>query len=113
MAAGGSLVHSAIPGLLFTPICPFSLSFRPILFPDNVQIVFKVSSEARSSVFVSVDGHTRFELSKGEGVEIKASKYPVSYVVSTGSVSGWFTNVKALLNWNAKTFKRVDSLEEV
>ena len=78
MAAGGSLVHSAIPGLLFTPICPFSLSFRPLVFPEDVQLTFKVSGEARSSVMVSVDGHTRFELNKGEGLEVKVSKYPVS-----------------------------------
>jgi len=113
MAAGGSLVHSSIPGILFTPICPFSLSFRPLIFPEDVVIVFKVNSEARAPVLVSVDGHTRFELNKKEGVEIKTSEYPVSYVVNSGgsAVSGWFENVKALLNWNSKTIKRVDSLE--
>ena len=80
MAAGGSLVYRSIPGILFTPICPFSLSFRPVVFPENAEIVFRVSGEARSPVMVSVDGHTRFELGKGEGVEIKVSKYPVSCI---------------------------------
>ena len=113
MAAGGSLVHPLVPGLLFTPICPFSLSFRPILFPSNVQIVFKVPVDARCSVFVSVDGHTRFELNKGEGVEIKCSKYLSSYVVNSEinyKSSSWFNNVKSWMNWNSKVSKRFDSM---
>lgn len=83
MAAGGSLVHCAVPGLLFTPICPFSLSFRPLVFPETVQLVFRVSDEARSPIMVSVDGHTRFEIRKGEGVEIKVSNFPVSCIPLT------------------------------
>ncbi|KAF2909887.1 hypothetical protein DAI22_11g060400 [Oryza sativa Japonica Group] len=33
-AAGGSMVHPNAPCLLFTPICPHSLSFRLVILPD-------------------------------------------------------------------------------
>lgn len=33
MSAGGSMVHPQVPAILFTPICPHSLSFRPLVFP--------------------------------------------------------------------------------
>lgn len=35
LAAGGSMVHPQVPCILFTPICPHSLSFRPLMFPDH------------------------------------------------------------------------------
>ena len=31
-----------VPGILFTPICPHSLSFRPMVFPDHVQLCIQV-----------------------------------------------------------------------
>ena len=70
--------------------------------------------EARCPVFVSVDGHSRFELVKGEGVEIKVSTYLASYVVSSDPhiVSSWYSNVKSMLNWNAKTIHKSDSMTD-
>eukprot|EP00798_Chlamydomonas_sp_ICE-L_P032353 gene32353-5381_t len=42
LAAGGSMLHPQVPGILFTPICPHSLSFRPLVFPDHVQLCVQV-----------------------------------------------------------------------
>ncbi|XP_061348058.1 NAD kinase 2, chloroplastic-like isoform X2 [Gastrolobium bilobum] len=41
-AAGGSMVHPNVPCMLFTPICPHSLSFRPVILPDSAQLELKV-----------------------------------------------------------------------
>jgi NAD+ kinase len=43
LAAGGSMVHPQVPCILFTPICPHSLSFRPLMFPDYCQLCIQVS----------------------------------------------------------------------
>lgn len=114
MAAGGPLIHPSVPALLFTPICPFSLSFRPLVLPTDVQLLFKVPLEARCTVFVGVDGHTRFELKKGEGLEVRVSKYLTSYVTmsSFSGVTSWFKNVKKRLNWNEKPIKECEALVE-
>jgi NAD+ kinase len=37
LAAAGSMVHPGVPGILFTPICPHSLSFRPLVFPVRIR----------------------------------------------------------------------------
>ncbi|CAM9460073.1 unnamed protein product [Laminaria digitata] len=47
MSAGGSMVHPCVPAILFTPICPHSLSFRPIVFPDTVVLRLRMPQEAR------------------------------------------------------------------
>ncbi|MCD7471663.1 hypothetical protein HAX54_012257 [Datura stramonium] len=42
-AAGGSMVHPNVPCMLFTPICPHSLSFRPVILPDSARLELKVT----------------------------------------------------------------------
>lgn len=49
LSAGGSIVHPSIQSLLLTPICPRSLSFRPVLLPPNATIQLKVRNEVFSS----------------------------------------------------------------
>ena len=38
LSAGGSMVHPSVPAMLLTPICPHSLSFRPLLFHDSATL---------------------------------------------------------------------------
>ena len=77
MSAGGSLVDTQVPCILFTPICPHSLSFRPMIFPEQITLKIKNSKKARSNAWVSIDGHSRFKLEKGESIVINTSQYPV------------------------------------
>ena len=37
-ATGASMVHPSVPGIILTPICPHSLSFRPIVVPAGVEL---------------------------------------------------------------------------
>lgn len=38
VAAGASMIHPNVPAILITPICPHSLSFRPIVVPAGVEL---------------------------------------------------------------------------
>lgn len=42
VAAGGSMVHPHVPAILVTPICPHSLTFRPVILPDYADVELKV-----------------------------------------------------------------------
>ena len=44
LAAGGSMVHPDVPGILLTPICPQTLSSRPIIFPDSATLRLQASA---------------------------------------------------------------------
>ena len=48
VAAGASMIHPSVPAIMITPICPHSLSFRPIVVPAGVEL--KVSY-AKSEYF--------------------------------------------------------------
>lgn len=38
VSAGASMIHPSVPAILVTPICPHSLSFRPIVVPAGVEL---------------------------------------------------------------------------
>ncbi|KAF2490538.1 ATP-NAD kinase [Lophium mytilinum] len=66
LSSGGSIVHPLVSSLLLTPICPRSLSFRPLVLPANTPITLRLSEKNRGrEVEVSVDG---VRISKGVGV---------------------------------------------
>jgi NAD+ kinase len=64
LSAGGSLVHPAIPSILITPICPHTLSFRPMLLPDSMELRICVPFNSRSTAWASFDGRGRVELKR-------------------------------------------------
>lgn len=50
------MVHPQVPGILFTPICPHSLSFRPLILPEYVCLRVQVPFETRGQAWASFDG---------------------------------------------------------
>lgn len=60
LAAGGSLTHPDNPVILVTAICAHTLSFRPIILPDNIVLRMGVPYDARTSSWASFDGRQRW-----------------------------------------------------
>ncbi|KAM3068801.1 NADH kinase pos5 [Clarireedia jacksonii] len=60
LSSGGSIIHPLVSSLLLTPICPRSLSFRPLVLPANTPIVLRLSEKNRSrELEVSIDGRRK------------------------------------------------------
>jgi len=106
LSSGGSMVHPAVPGILFTPICPHSLSFRPVIFPDYVTLRIKVPYGARGDAWISFDGRKRMELFKGDSVCVKVSKWPVTTFCRVDQTRDWFSAVTRCLHWNDRQEQR-------
>ncbi|KAL9090157.1 MAG: hypothetical protein Q9165_005437 [Trypethelium subeluteriae] len=71
LSSGGSIVHPLVSSLLLTPICPRSLSFRPLVLPANTPVTLRLSEKNRArEVEVSVDGVRRSE-GMGVGMEVR------------------------------------------
>ncbi|ETE60377.1 Guanine nucleotide-binding protein G(I)/G(S)/G(T) subunit beta-1, partial [Ophiophagus hannah] len=65
-AAGASMIHPNVPAIMITPICPHSLSFRPIVVPAGVDLKIMLSPDARNTAWVSFDGRKRQEICHGD-----------------------------------------------
>jgi NAD+ kinase len=69
MSAGGPIVHPAVESILITPICPHTLSDRPVVVRDTSQIELRLS-ETSDSVFLTLDGQTGVPMQAGDRVRI-------------------------------------------
>ena len=78
LSSGGSIIHPLVPSLLLTPICPRSLSFRPLILPATTPITLKLSEKNRGrEVDVSIDGVRRTK-GMGVGMELRVSGEQIS-----------------------------------
>ncbi|KAK7057399.1 NAD+ kinase [Favolaschia claudopus] len=102
LSAGGSLVHPEIPALLITPICPHTLSFRPMLLPDSMELRICVPFNSRSTAWASFDGRGRVELKQGDHIKVTASKFPFPTVCADNQSTDWFQSISRTLKWNER-----------
>lgn len=98
LAAGGPLVHPAVRAMLITPICPHTLTQRPIVLPDDVQLEFELQSE--SEMFVTLDGQTGRALERGDRVVIRRA--PNSTVLVRSDQASYFAVLRNKLKWGER-----------
>ncbi|MDE0151581.1 MAG: NAD(+)/NADH kinase [Bdellovibrionales bacterium] len=72
LAAGGPILYPNVQAFVVTPICPHSLTHRPVLFPDNQTLKLKIENAAEGAL-LTVDGRKQSKLSKSSSVIIKKS----------------------------------------
>jgi NAD kinase len=70
LSCGGSIVHAAAEVVCVTPICPHSLSFRPVILPINAKISLVLPIDARTDAWATFDGQTRVKVQRGEQLVI-------------------------------------------
>uniref|UniRef100_A0AAY4A035 NAD(+) kinase n=2 Tax=Denticeps clupeoides TaxID=299321 RepID=A0AAY4A035_9TELE len=112
-AAGASMIHPNVPAIMVTPICPHSLSFRPIVVPAGVELMITLSPEARNTAWVSFDGRKRQEIQHGDSIRITTSCYPVPSICCHDLVYDWFESLAQCLHWNVrkKQARLIDSTD--
>lgn len=69
MSAGGPIVHPSVESILITPICPHTLSDRPVVVRDTSKIELRLA-ETSESVFLTLDGQTGLPMQAGDRIRI-------------------------------------------
>jgi len=114
VAAGASMIHPSVPAVMVTPICPHSLSFRPIVVPAGVDLKITVSPDSRNTAWVSFDGRKRQELCHGDSLSVNTSVYPIPSICAQDQISDWFDSLAECLHWNVrKKQKHLDELTDL
>ncbi|KAM7272278.1 hypothetical protein ACFE04_026941 [Oxalis oulophora] len=108
LAAGGSMVHPQVPGILFTPISPHSLSFRPLILPEHVTIRVLVPSNSKSPAWASFDGKNRRQLSPGDALICSQAPWPVPTACQGDSTEDFFRSIHGGLLWNLRKNQSFD-----
>jgi NAD+ kinase len=72
LSAGGPIIYPSMNAVVVTPICPFTLTNRPIVIPDSAEIELKLVNEAEG-VVLTLDGQIGYTMDAGDRVIIRKS----------------------------------------
>lgn len=73
LSAGGPVIFPSMNAIVITPICPFTLSNRPIVVPDDSDIELRLKTD-KEDVALTLDGQVGFALQVEDRVMIRKSK---------------------------------------
>jgi NAD+ kinase len=79
LSAGGPIIHPTIHCFVVTPICPHTLSNRPIALPDSVVVSVCLTSQSED-VSLTLDGQIGYPLMMNDIVEIKRSRFKMRLI---------------------------------
>ena len=99
LAAGGPILAPSLRAFVLTPICPHTISNRPIVLMPNQKIELKFLSQL-APIEVSYDGFTSFALKTGEKCQITPSAKEL-YLVNLEN-HDYFATLREKLGWQGK-----------
>ena len=97
LAAGGPILHPSVPGIIITPISPFTLTIRPLIVPDAVRIKIRLA-EKTSDIMVTFDGQSGFQINDQDTIVVEKGPQPVNMI--TVPDYNYFDLLKAKLRWS-------------
>jgi NAD+ kinase len=99
LASSGPIVHPEVHAVVITPICPHSLTNRPITLPDDKVITIKVNQSTQKAVFM-VDGLKVADVRDADEVIVKRAPYPHFRLVTP--TSSYFDVLRTKLNFGQR-----------
>ncbi len=96
LSAGGPIVHPTIHCFVLTPICPHTLSNRPIALPDSVVVTICLTSLSED-VSLTLDGQIGFPLEPNDVVAIKKSQFRMKLIKHP--TKSYFEILRTKLKW--------------
>lgn len=80
LSAGGPIMHPQLAALILVPVCPHTLSMRPIALKDSSVIDFMLADECADRAHLSVDGQIEYHFTGDEKIRVKRSDSTVKLV---------------------------------
>lgn len=96
LSAGGPIIFPSMNAVVLTPICPFTLTNRPIVVPDTAEIELELDNE-NEGVVLSLDGQTGFPMKAADRVFIRKSR--VTFNLVQPSNRNYFDVLRDKLKW--------------
>jgi NAD+ kinase len=96
LSAGGPLLHPSTPGWVLVPIAPHTLSNRPIVLPDGVEIAIELVSGRDASA--NFDMQSLASLLHGDRITVRRSQHKVRFLHPRGWT--YFDTLRKKLHWN-------------
>jgi NAD+ kinase len=96
LSAGGPIVYPSMNAIVLTPICPFTLTNRPIVIPDAAEIELELKHE-NEGVVLSLDGQIGYSMVASDIVRIRKSSSTFNLVQPSNR--NYFDVLRDKLKW--------------
>ena len=101
LAAGGPILHPDMDAIVVTPICPHTLSNRPLVI--SAESVLEVEVSSRSVGFaMTADGQVFVDLKNGDRIEVRRAEVRLRLIRATGMT--FFKTLHTKLNWGGRPY---------
>ncbi len=100
LSAGGPLVVPGFEAIVLTPICPHTLTQRPLVLPPTCDLEIVVRDTRGGDVQLTVDGQVGCEVHEGDRVRVRRSPQPVLLLTAPGRTR--FEVMRAKLRWGER-----------
>jgi len=99
LSAGGPIVYPSLHTIIITPICPHTLTIRPIIIPDHVRIRALLKSR-NEEVTLTLDGQQGFTLEFEDVVEVRKAEGHILLIKSP--YRRYFELLREKLKWGER-----------
>lgn len=98
LSGGGPILHPTLDAIVMVPICPHTMSQRPIVVDGSSEIEIRVSDSNQGAVQATCDGQSSVDLNLGDSVLIR--KYPTPVQLIHPADYNYYEILRAKLHWS-------------
>lgn len=100
LSAGGPVIDPRVRAFIVTPICPHTMSYRPLVIPDSVEVEARLRNDTREDVYVTLDGQIGYPLAESDAIRVDDRLPPVRLVRISGR--SFFEVLRRKLRWGVR-----------
>ena len=100
LSAGGPIVTPSMNCIVITPICPHTLTNRPLVIDDDSTVMITVKSLDDEDIFLTLDGQVGLELKSGDVIHVSRSRHNARLVMSERR--DYFEILRTKLKWGER-----------
>ncbi len=100
LSAGGPLIEPGSSVFCITPVCPHSLSIRPVVVADRGLIQIDIPHQ-RDAVFMTTDGQNSHQLAPPSRIEIRRAPFTIPLITRSGA--SFFEVLREKLDWSGSS----------
>jgi len=100
LSAGGPIVEPGVESVVVTPICPHTLTSRPLVLPSDVHLEFEFPEDHRDPVSLSTDGQFKRELVHPERLLISRADFTIPFI--TFPDKNYYQTLRRKMGWGRR-----------
>ncbi len=100
LSAGGPIVEPTVQSIIVTPICPHSLTSRPLVVPDSSEIKITFPDDPAEDIGVTLDGQIFHNFNYEAVIKVRKADYTIKFIDFTDS--SYYGTLRNKMGWGRR-----------